>query len=468
VARAVTGRDPFNKYPAKDGRVICVGKSLLQVGQVMYRTLFRAGPFEMIRDLETKQWRTFCPNHPADMGRIVERRMAPPLIPRRFVKSISWYNKKSSEPRAVTLTTGWEILFFSGEGKPPHGLDVDLIWFDEEIPESDWLGEMQARILDRNGCILWSATPQAGTEQLFDLHERSLEESGDERPSVKTYHILLDDNTFMADEAKEAFKKNQKNEDTYRVRILGQFAVESRRVYPNFGDAHKVNAFEVPPDWCIDVAIDPGRQRGAALLIATPPPGDRDWGGHSVAFEEVYQKNSDAKTFAEALAAKLRSRRANVFIIDSHEARKHETGSGKTVQSQYTKWFKKNGLKSRLSGFGFIGGNDDPEGGIEVVRDWLADTDDGRPRILFMRGRCDNLFREMGKYRYKVDKERITDVVVKKDDHLVDCLRYICSYGPRYVKPRSVETKLSSFAVLAMAAKRRRQREASGPKQTIL
>src|SRR5688572_24699975 len=61
VARAVTGQDPYHKYPQRDGVVACLGYGEGHVGTVFYQKLFRAGAFEIIRDLATGKWRTYRP-----------------------------------------------------------------------------------------------------------------------------------------------------------------------------------------------------------------------------------------------------------------------------------------------------------------------------------------------------------------------------------------------------------------------
>lgn len=202
VARAACGRDPYNKYPLKDGRIALVGKSVEHCGDVMYRKLFRAGAYKIIRDEATGEWRPFHVNEPADAARKHLAKPAPPLIPRRFIKpgGISWLDKRAMTPKVVTLVNGWELRFFSGQGEPPQGTDLDLIWMDEEIPDPRWLPEMQARILDREGKIIWSATAQIGTEHLFELHERAQREALDMvKPTVVEFQLLIVDNEYMSE-----------------------------------------------------------------------------------------------------------------------------------------------------------------------------------------------------------------------------------------------------------------------------
>src|SRR5262249_5966608 len=139
IARAVRGCDPFNKWPKGPLRIFCVGKDQKHLGQVMYWKLFRSQPFWVKRGKDGG-WRARRPGEPKE-----ECKPAPPLIPQHYIKSMAWENKKESVPSVFTFKNGTEMCFFSSNGKPPQGVDVDLVWFDEEIVDAEWLPEMKMR-----------------------------------------------------------------------------------------------------------------------------------------------------------------------------------------------------------------------------------------------------------------------------------------------------------------------------------
>jgi hypothetical protein len=90
-ARAATGQDPHHKYPEKDGNLVVVGKNWMHVGLVIVPMLFRAGAFKIIRDPETNLWRAFDPTK----DDIKLAKPAPPLIPPRMIKDMSWVLKNA-------------------------------------------------------------------------------------------------------------------------------------------------------------------------------------------------------------------------------------------------------------------------------------------------------------------------------------------------------------------------------------
>jgi hypothetical protein len=79
--------------------------------------------------------------------------------------------------------------------------------------DGEWHPEMAARILDRSGRGIWSATPQAGTEQLFELHERAERDANEPCPSVEEFVILLADNPHIGEEEKRQVHRGPRSDE---------------------------------------------------------------------------------------------------------------------------------------------------------------------------------------------------------------------------------------------------------------
>ena len=459
IARAVTGTDPYHKYPTENGRVFCVAKDQREIGQVMYRKMFRAGAFRIIRD-ETwpHPWRAFRPWVKSDLERESEAKSAPPLIPPRFVKHISWENKGASVPNIITLHNGWELSFFSSLAKPPHGADIDLAWFDEEIIDPDWLPEMTARLVDRNGRLIWSATPQAGTEQLFSLSETAAEETTKERPIVVEWHTLLEDNRYLTKRQKQEFAATLQTDEERRVRILGEFALMSHLVYPEYHKAtHNVPFFNVPADWARYMVVDPGIQV-CAVLFAAIPPNEK----HVYLYDELYLENVNATMFGREVARHVEGQTFQAFLIDSHAGRSSDIGSGLTREYQYSQALKDNAVSSARSGHGFLWASDDVKGGILAVRAWLRIREDGFPKLRVIRDRLPNFEREIRLYHHKRKSTgEITDDIVQRNNHQMDNLRYLAMHEPKWYPPQKPK-KAESWAVKQLRLKNERKRAKYG------
>ena len=458
VARAATGRDPCGKYVTSGGRFFCVGKDLTHVGQVMWRKLGRAGAFRIIRDEHTKAWRAFRPWQEYDAAHREKSKEAPPLIPPRMIEKVGWENKAEGIPNLVKLTTGWELSFFSSLGKPPQGSDIDGCWFDEEIVNQEWYPEMVARLIDRMGMLVWSATPQAGTDQLFELHEQAERERAWPRPYVQEYVILLAHNPHIAEQAKKDFAATLSEEDV-AVRVGGEFAIQSFKVYPTFSmHLHGCKLDDVPSEWTRYLVVDPGHQVCAVLFAAVPPPPcDQVY-----LYDELYLRECDAAKFADAVMHKAVGVVFQSFLIDPHMAVHTELGVGLTVGDQYAAALRARHVASVSTGSQFLLACDDVAAGLTAVRGWLRVREDGTTKLRVLEGRLPNFEWEIKRYNRKREGGVVTDKPnQRKNCHLMDCLRYLALHDPRYAKPPAKKGRLSG-AIAGFREKQRRQRERDG------
>ena len=457
VARAVTGSDPFGKYPLRDGRCYCIGRDGRHLGAVMWRKLGRAGAFQIIRDKETGLWRAYRPWMPEDFARRGESRPAPPLIPPRMIKSISWEKKAERIPSLVTLITGWEIPFISSLADPSKGTDIDLAWFDEELENEGWYSETAARLVDRAGRFIWSATPQTGTEVLYSIHERAYGQRDCQRANVAEFFVKLDENPHILEEQKKLLAEKCISDEDYRVRIGGEWAIHSYKIYPEYNRiAHQIKPFDVPRQWTRYVAVDPGRQVCAALFLAVPPPNARDFKAKCLLYDELYIKDCNADMFGRAMRDKCFDQDIQAFIIDANMGRNTDVGSGKTVEEQYAEANKRYGVRSFDTGSGFILGSDSVEAGILACRELFRRCDDGTPSILVF----DTLVafdKEVRMYHNRRVAGKIQDKPDPKSaGHLMDCLRYLALHEPRYVE-RPPRNKAQSYAVRMLREKQLRK-----------
>lgn len=456
VARAVTGNDPYGKYPLRDGRCYCIGRDGRHLGAVMWRKLGRAGAFHIIRDTETGLWRAFRPWLPSDNARRSEAKPSPPLIPPRFIKKISWDKKAEGCPSMVTLTTGWEISFISSNADPSKGTDIDLAWFDEELEHEDWYAETSARLVDRCGRFVWSATPQTGTEALYNLHERAHLQRDCQRPSIAEFFVKLDENPHVLEEQKRLLAEKCVSEEDYRVRIGGEWAIHSYKIYPEYTRIiHQVKAFDIPRNWTRYVAVDPGRQVCACLFLSVPKPGTRDFPGKYYLYDELYIRDCNADMFGRAMRDKCFDQDIQSFIIDGNMGRHTEVASGKTVEDQYSEALKRYNVRSYETGTGFVYGSDAVEAGILACRELLRRNEDGVPAVLVF----DSLTafdKEIRMYHNRRVAGKITDKPdAKSANHLMDAFRYLALYEPRYIE-RPVKHR-PSYAVRMLREKQERQ-----------
>lgn len=487
TARALTGRDPHNKFPTTNGRCYAVGKDESQLGEVLHRKLFRAGAFKVIRDVETGRWRAFRPWQPQDQDRESQAKPAPPLIPDRLVKHKSWVKKAAFIPEKFTLVNGWEIDFWSSNSAPPRGSDLDIVWMDEEILNPEWYAEMAARLLDRKGALWWGATPQTGSVAMTEFHYRCEREeeawrlSGfdpKKEPDSREIVISLADNVHMGAKEKELLAADL-TEEQASVRIDGNYAVLGRLMYPEYhARTHDIPWFDLPSTWTRYAITDPGRQTAAVLFACVPPKGAMFPLGRDPAtqqerlvtvdtedefvflYDELYILQANALIYGARMKGKCRDQTIHTFGIDRHGSRLVDLGSGKDVETQYSESLKANGVRCLSTGHRFTWCSDDVKGGVESVRFYLhVRSDRGLPRVFTLdaKNRLPNFKYEIERFARKVDPQgNITDEGETRGRvHQMANLRYLCAMRPKYHEPKASDPRIN-FAVQRFLNKQRR------------
>jgi hypothetical protein len=444
-AWAVTGTHPVKgRYPLENGNAAIVCSGWRHVGMVLAPLLLKAGAFSVIRDEVTGDWRSYDPVK--DRPRRAEIKPAPPLIPPRLIAQQSWLLKAANQIQTMTLTNGWNIQFYSSEGDPFQGIAMDLIWVDEDITnDGNWLSEMQARLGDRKGRLIWSAMPHSRNDALLGLSERAdkAEETGQNH--IKKFVFRFLDNPAIEDEEKRKMVERwaAQGNDTLRMRAEGEFTFDSLLVYPNYSTSiHGMERKElpeerVPHDWTRYAVVDPGHAVTAVLFAAVPPSGD-----FCLLYDELYIRNCNAVIFGDRFKETVGSQPFYAFLIDAHGARLTDIGSGRSPQEQYTEVLVGHGVRSRMTGSSFIPGCDDIQAGLSAVRTAMHIRSNGTPFLRILRGSCPNLERELKRYKKKSvnvgGQTIVTDEPNKRGEfHLVDCLRYLMAYSPKYHKPEA-------------------------------
>lgn len=450
VGRCALKRDPHKKYPTgRNNTIYIIGYDQDHAGRVIYPKLFEPGAFKVIRDLGTGKMRAFRPADIQDQLRLKEAEDAPPIIPERYIVKggWAWHNKADRSFSVCRLTNGTEIRTFSSKAQwAPQGAAVDLIWIDEDIEYARWIGELQARLADRGGKLIWSVFPHSGNDALVNLSRRAEETMDDPDPSVKEWVLTFSGNPHIPHKEKKELKElwAYEGETELAARDRGEFSYHQSLMYPMFDmDRHGIDLEFIPPDWTRYLAVDPGHTRGAALFIAVPPP-EHELNGQLIVYDELAMPDADARKMAKAIKHKGRNDEFAAFVIDEAGSRGSNPGTGIQTREYFRRAFTEEGLYATLTGFDFHLGTKDKLARNEAVRMAMRTQSNGHPKLRVLRGKCPGLEREIARYRHKRDKA--TGLVLDEpDDKGVDitvCLQYLISYeGLIYRKPKKVPVR---------------------------
>ena len=504
VARAITGQDPYGKYPKENGVAVCLGYGEKHVGRVIHKYLFRSGAFSIIKDEVTKRWRTYRPwlrdqifnNFGGDLHRHKEAKPAPPLIPQRFIDgNIAWHKRSENIFSYAKFVNGWELhaLNSAGEASQAQGFQVDLYDIDEDVATSGWHEEAVGRTAIRKGKIRWHALPHSKTDDIINMIHRAIDEE-DKRVEPKdrtTIRITatMYDNPFYPVESRKANEiiwKSQ-GEDVFRKRALGEITTDTVLMYPTFNkDIHGAIRYSedrsamqelltksrgVPPiNWCRYLCVDPGHTVCAVTFWATPPP---EMGEYRICYDELYLRNCDAVTFARHLKPKTKDWCFQDFIIDAHGGNLRELGSGILPRRQYEKQLEAHDIRCVERDHMFRAGSDDVKGREIKLREWLGVRPSGHPTLYIVLERCPNLVREIGRFRKKTVKIAGQDVATddgnrRANTHAVETAEMMAAHGMPYFAPAVPRVSKSPVRMILDARKERAaKRNQGGRKQVV-
>lgn len=452
VAWAATGEHPIEgKYPRDNVRIACIGNDGRHLS-LMYEYLFEKAPYKRFLHPETQEWIVVVADDPEHRKYEDLWDDAPPVIPPRLVKKVTWISKGEKEPKSVRLHNGTVIRFYSGlVRKMPQGRKFHLVWIDEEIENAKkWLDELRARIQSLNGRIIWSATPQLATEQFLDLELKSLKPENSTLPlSQQTafFVMLSKDNKYISREGREAFvHKLQDDDEQMLTRYFGKSARSILMVYNEFTDDNIIPPIQLRWHDTRHIIIDPGVDTCAVWFLICPQLDDprtatEPWRinpGCYVVYDELLIKRASSQIVADEIARKLGLHPVGPLrdiTIDQRGARSirsNETGPGQTLEILYWEKIKSVGIRPLTPHWEY--GNSEVKVGIDMTKSYLRPQVDTPWIRLFVTKNCKDTI-----YQFRSQKKKRNpkgDFIGYEEGYdLLDCARYATTRELIWVPP---------------------------------
>lgn len=280
-----------------------------------------------------------------------------------------------------------------------QGTEQDIIWLDEE-PPLDVYSEALIRTMTTNGMVMLTFTPLRGLSDVV-LSFMETDQSAKLSVSKHTTIATWDDVPHLTEQSKNELLAtipiNERDARSKGIPVIG-----SGRIYPIDLETCTVKDFPIPKYWAKAYALDVGWNRTAAVWGAL----DRDQDVLYI-YSEHYQGEQEPMFHAKAIKARGDWMRG---VIDpaSH-------GRSQADGNALFELYRKEGLKIQNA-------ENAVEAGIYEV--WQR-FQTGRLKIFKS---CTNLLKELSLY-HRNDK----GAIVKKNDHLCDCLRYMTLSGVKVV-----------------------------------
>ena len=290
------------------------------------------------------------------------------------------------------------------------GAALHRIHYDEE-PRQDIRRESLARLIDYGGDEIFTMTPLRGMSWMYDDVWVPFQE-GRLRGSTVVL-VDMDDNPHLDQRTKERVLAEYSDEER-QARKSGMFVHFAGLVYSEFDpEAHVEPALSVLPEG-VEVfgGIDPGIRHMAAVVFCYLDEDD-----NLVVFDELALQGLTISEVCKEIELTLSKWdvRPRWWVIDPASRNKNNQ-TGRSDQME----FSDHGIFTSP-------GQNAVRPGINKVKERLRA---GRLRIT---QDCPELISEFKKYRWSSPKRSENDAreaPVKRDDHLLDALRYVVMSRP--------------------------------------
>lgn len=304
------------------------------------------------------------------------------------------------------VSGGWSVAGFKAyeQGRTSfEGTEKHFVGVDEEAPK-DCYGEMVARGRMVNGLVLATFTPLKGLTPLV-RDFMNVDGERDRGRSMHVVHCDMDDVPHLSDKDKReilaAFPKYQ-----HKARKSGFPIVGEGLIYAVDEDQFVVAPFPLSPHFKRAFGFDYGVKNTAAL-----------WGAYDEDTDTlyVYSEYKEGEHFPiDVHATRMKARGAWIPGVGDSSARESD---GKQVITKYRQAGVRMKLPNKSSGS--VGA------GIDAV---LARLVSGRLKIF---STCAKTLAEIRQYRREEREGKFSSgiEIVKKDDHLMDSLRYLVVDG---------------------------------------
>lgn len=369
-----------------------------------------------IRKKPPVYWRVVC----VDFVYGIEKIIIPKIkdwIPKKYLIDGRWDKSWLERSKTLTLTNGSKIEFMSAnqEREKFQGTSRDGLWVDEEIGR-DIFKECQMRLIDSGGRSVLTLTPINGMSWVYDeIYLKSAEDTQIEVVCASIY-----DNPHI-DPAEIELIAGALSDEEKKIRFYGEFVARQGLVYKEYTDRAPLVIEPVPldPQWTRYVGIDPHlRTPTAALFCAVNNEGD------IFVYDELFMDGLICD-IAGVINLKLKDARSYIAVIDPASKQPNPV-SGTSIKDEFAR-------------FGIVAkdAKKDVAVGINRVSRYLRLDPVYKKPKLFIFNTCVKLRSEFMHYVWDTESAQCADKQSprKKDDHLLDCLRYIIMEEPAYFAP---------------------------------
>lgn len=360
----------------------------------------------------------------------------------------SWKTAYDKNLRVLYFQNGSKFFFmtYEQEVRKMGGASIDRVHFDEEPPLAVF-NECKFRVTAKGGDLLFTMTPIFGITwtyaQLWQKRGEEVATNVYRGQDIDCCTVEIGDNPAMGEKDIELALEGLSDEEK-AARKEGRFIALHGLIYADYSKArHLVPERPLPANVNVVVGIDPGIRNRTAVVWAYLTHDDQ-----MVVFQEgYYQDMTVAQVCKEIHKTNADYGVSPLYYVIDPAARNKNHQTGRSDQMEYAD-----------HGIVTIAGQNSVTAGINRIRERFQND------RIFIFDSCVHLDNELQMYRWKQPPKSGEDsrqAPVKKDDHLVDALRYAVMSRP-YLPEHTIHSNETQL----QRAMREDQERFSAPEET--
>lgn len=353
------------------------------------------------------------------------------LLPVDQLVGGSWQTAYDKNLRVLYFQNGSKFFFmtYEQEVRKMGGASIDRVHFDEEPPLAVY-NECKFRVTAHGGDLLFTMTPIFGItwtyNQLWQQRGDEVQKDVYRGKDIESVTVEISDNPAMGAKEVELALEGLSEEEK-AARKEGRFIALHGLIYSDFKESrHVIPERPLPPNVNVVVGIDPGIRNRTAVVWVYLTHDDQ-----MVVFQEGYYHDMTVKQVCDEIhKTNADYDMSPLYYVIDPAARNKNHQTGRSDQMEYAD-----------HGIVTIAGQNSVTAGINRIKERF------QSERIFVQDHCVHLINELQMYRWKQPPKSGEDsrqAPVKKDDHLVDALRYAVMsrpYLPEY-EQHSDETPL--------------------------
>ena len=348
--------------------------------------------------------------------KILKPEIAKWLPPSELING-SWEDSYSKSLRTLTIANGSFLEFMSCDQDEQKfaGTSRHAVWFDEEPPENIF-NECLLRLVDTGGCYYITVTPLQDMSWTFDRLYTPWKNK--KNLSIDVFEVDTADNIYIDMDVMDTLLQGM-SDNEIETRKTGSYISHTGLVYKDSFHAENVLTEDILETdrwntilrkWGHFEMMDHGLTNPTAWLF-----GAYDEEGRIIIYDEYYQRGKLVMENAAAILERRKFLRTQPqYCVGDPSIANKDPITGTSIHTEYAE----HGI--------YIGlGLNNVDGGIMRVAHRF------RRELTFISPRCEWLLWELQRYRWaKFASSKIAarnnakETPLKKDDHLLDALRY--------------------------------------------